>query len=69
MVDVNAAAGLDRYKPVTARVIGQSPSLFYSEIKIDKGSSEGIEVGQPVTGGGGLVAASRARWATPRSSR
>ncbi len=55
MVDVNAAAGLDRYKPVTARVIGQSPSLFYSEIKIDKGSSEGIALGQPVTGSGGLV--------------
>lgn len=55
MVDVNAAAGLDRYKPVVARVIGQSPSLFYSEVKIDKGSSEDIVAGQPVTGGGGLV--------------
>ena len=55
IVDVNAASGLDRYEPVTARVIGQTPSLFYSEIKIDKGTSAGIDVGQPVTGGGGLV--------------
>jgi len=53
--DVNAASGLDRYEPVTARVIGQTPSLFYSEIKIDKGTSAGVDVGQPVTGGGGLV--------------
>ena len=55
MVDVNAAAGLDRYRPLTARVISQTPSLFYSEIKIDKGSSEDVAVGQPVTGAGGLV--------------
>jgi len=55
LVDVNDAAGLDKYRPVTARVIGQTPSLFYSNIKIDKGRSAGIDVGQPVTGGGGLV--------------
>lgn len=55
LVNVNDAAGLNRYRPVTARVIGQTPSLFYSEIRIDKGKSEGIDVGQPVTGGGGLV--------------
>ncbi|MBA2516522.1 MAG: rod shape-determining protein MreC [Solirubrobacterales bacterium] len=55
IVDVNAEANLDRFSPVTARVISQTPSLFYSEIKIDKGSSAGIALGQPVTGGGGLV--------------
>ncbi|MBA2514043.1 MAG: rod shape-determining protein MreC [Solirubrobacterales bacterium] len=55
IVDVNAQANLDRFAPVTARVISQTPSLFYSEIKIDKGSSAGVALGQPVTGGGGLV--------------
>ena len=55
IVDVNAQADLNRFNPVTARVIGQTPSLFYSEIKIDKGSSAGIALGQPVTGSGGLV--------------
>lgn len=55
IVDVNAEANLERFEPVTARVISQTPSLFYSEIKIDKGSSAGISLGQPVTGGGGLV--------------
>lgn len=53
--EVNAQAGLERFSPVTARVISQTPSLFYSEIKIDKGASAGIALGQPVTGGGGLV--------------
>ena len=55
MFDLTAASGLDRYRPLTARVISQTPSLFYSEIKLDKGSSEGIAPGQPVTGAGGLV--------------
>jgi rod shape-determining protein MreC len=55
IVDVNAEANLERFAPVTSRVISQTPSLFYSEIKIDKGSSAGIRLGQPVTGGGGLV--------------
>ena len=53
--EVNAANDLERFAPVRARVNGQSPSLFYSEIFIDKGSSAGIEEGQPVTGAGGLV--------------
>ncbi len=52
---VNAANDLERFRPVRAKVIGQSPSLFYSEIILDRGSSEGIEEDQPVTGAGGLV--------------
>lgn len=52
---VNAANDLDRYRPERAKVIAQSPSLFYSEIILDRGSSEGIAVDQPVTGAGGLV--------------
>jgi rod shape-determining protein MreC len=55
MLDVNASAGLDAQRPVRARVISQTPNLFYSQITIDKGSSEGIAVNQPVTGSGGLV--------------
>ena len=35
-------------KPVTARVIARSPTVWYSGIKIDKGSSDGIRVNQPV---------------------
>jgi rod shape-determining protein MreC len=36
------------YQPVTARVMGQSPTLWYAKITIDKGSSSGIEAEMPV---------------------
>jgi rod shape-determining protein MreC len=39
-------------KPVTARVIARSPTVWYSGIKIDKGSSDGIKVNQPVIAAG-----------------
>jgi rod shape-determining protein MreC len=42
-------------EPVTARVIARSPTVWYSSIKIDKGSSDGIERNQPAIASGGLV--------------
>jgi len=39
-------------RPVTARVIARSPTVWYSSIKIDKGSSDGIRVDQPVIAAG-----------------
>jgi rod shape-determining protein MreC len=39
---------LKPYGPVTARVMGQSPTLWYAKITIDKGSSSGIEADMPV---------------------
>jgi rod shape-determining protein MreC len=53
--------GLDRqgtlagYTPVTARVIGRSPTVWYSTVTIDKGSSAGVEVDDPVVTGDGLA--------------
>jgi rod shape-determining protein MreC len=53
--------GLDRqgvlagYKPVTARVIGRSPTVWYSTVTIDKGSSSGVADNDPVVTGDGLV--------------
>lgn len=53
--------GLDRsdllqgYTPVTARVIGRSPTIWYATITVDKGSSAGVRVDQPVVNGDGLV--------------
>ena len=35
-------------EPVTARVIARAPNVWYSSIKIDKGSSDGVELDQPV---------------------
>jgi rod shape-determining protein MreC len=53
--------GLDRrgtlagYTPVTARVIGRSPTVWYSTVTIDKGSSAGVAINDPVVDGDGLV--------------
>jgi rod shape-determining protein MreC len=43
------------YEPVTARVIGRSPTVWYSTVQIDKGSSSGVEVNDPVVNGNALV--------------
>ncbi len=54
--------GLDRggaipsgYEPVTGRVIARSPTVWFSDVTIDAGSDEGIEVNDPVVNGDGLV--------------
>jgi rod shape-determining protein MreC len=43
------------YQPVTARVYVRSPSTWYSTVQINKGSSDGVRVNQPVINGAGLV--------------
>jgi rod shape-determining protein MreC len=43
------------YDRVTARVIGRSPTVWYSTLTVDKGSSAGVRVDQPVVNGDGLV--------------
>jgi rod shape-determining protein MreC len=53
--------GLDRslkladYRPVSSRVIGQSPTVWYSQINVDRGSSDGVGRDEPVINGDGLV--------------
>lgn len=42
-------------EPVTARVIARSPTVWYSSVKIDKGSGDGIREDQPVIAAGGLA--------------
>jgi rod shape-determining protein MreC len=41
--------------PIAARVIARSPTVWYSSVKIDKGSSDGVRVDQPVLAARGLV--------------
>jgi rod shape-determining protein MreC len=41
--------------PVGARVTAYDPSLWYSQVQINKGSSDGVAVNQPVINGEGLV--------------
>jgi rod shape-determining protein MreC len=40
---------------VAARVIGVSPGNFERTVQINKGTSKGVDVGQPVVAGNGLV--------------
>jgi rod shape-determining protein MreC len=46
---------LNNYRPVTATVVGKSPNIWYSTVKIDKGTSAGIQVNDPVVNSEGLV--------------
>jgi rod shape-determining protein MreC len=55
MLGIDEAAGLSKAGPVAARVIGQDPSLWYGQVTINKGTSDGIQVDQPVVTGEGLV--------------
>ena len=41
--------------PIGARVIARSPTVWYSTLKIDKGTSDGVRADQPVVAAGGLV--------------
>ncbi len=41
--------------PVTARVIARSPTVWYSNVQINRGSGDGVKVDQPVVTGDGLV--------------
>jgi len=47
--------GVNDYHPVTATVFGKSPNIWYSTVTIDKGSSVGVRVNDPVINGEGLV--------------
>jgi rod shape-determining protein MreC len=55
-LELRADVGLDAvFDPVTARVIERSPTLWWSTVGIDKGSSAGVELNDPVITGDGLV--------------
>jgi rod shape-determining protein MreC len=52
---VIANAELASYGPVSAHLLVQSPSVWYRSVVIDKGSSDGIGLNDPVVGPNGLV--------------
>jgi rod shape-determining protein MreC len=43
------------YTKVTGRVIGRSPTVWFSDVTIDVGTGDGVEVDDPVVNGDGLV--------------
>ncbi|MDQ3644581.1 MAG: rod shape-determining protein MreC [Actinomycetota bacterium] len=56
LVDLQRSEGFpDGTEPVAARVIARSPTVWYSTVKIDKGSGDGVREDQPVIAAGGLA--------------
>lgn len=55
ILNINSELGFDEDDVVQALVVGRAPNLFHRQINIDKGSSAGLELGQAVLNGEGLV--------------
>lgn len=55
LVNLDNRGEVSSARPVTARVIVRSPTLWYSTIEVDRGSGDGVRVDQPVVAGAGLV--------------
>jgi rod shape-determining protein MreC len=55
LLNLDRGGTLAGYKPVTARVIGRPPTVWYSTVNIDAGSGDGVAVNDPVINGDGLV--------------
>jgi rod shape-determining protein MreC len=55
LVGLDQEIGTDQMDPVAARVITRSPTLWYSTVSINKGTSSGVRIDQPVINGDGLV--------------
>ena len=55
LLETNGALGLKDYGAKAGRVIATSPTVWYATIRIDKGSSDGVRVGQPVLNEEALV--------------
>jgi rod shape-determining protein MreC len=55
IVSLDKTDSISSYQPHTARVIGRSPTIWYSQIEIDQGTGDGVHVDDPVIDGDGLV--------------
>lgn len=52
---LDGARGLDQMGPVDARVVLASPTLWYSTVNINRGTSDGVHVNDPVINADGLI--------------
>lgn len=58
MVELDRSGAIPSgYDPVTGSVIARSPTVWFSDVTIDVGSGDGVEVDDPVVNGDGLVGA------------
>ncbi len=54
-VGLDTTDNINAYRPVGAQVISADAVLWYQTIELDKGSDDGVHVGDPVIGDGALV--------------
>ena len=55
LLELDRGTALGGFDPVTARVTGRSPTVWFSTVTIDQGSSSGIERNDAVINADGLV--------------
>jgi rod shape-determining protein MreC len=55
LLNLHRTQQLAQQGPVSARVIARNPTVWYSKIGIDRGSSHGVALYQPVVAAGGLI--------------
>ena len=55
MLGLDTRLKLAAYHPVGANVIGRSPTVWYAQIEVDRGSADGVHADEPVIDGDGLV--------------
>jgi rod shape-determining protein MreC len=55
LYDLDNTLSIADYTPVTATVIYKSPNLWYSTVLIDRGTSSGVHVNDPVINNEGLI--------------
>jgi rod shape-determining protein MreC len=55
LLSIDRSRGLADEGPVGARVIGQDPNVWWSQVLINKGTSDGVLPNHPVVGPEGLV--------------
>jgi rod shape-determining protein MreC len=55
LLNLDKSRGLNDEAPVAARVIGQDPSVWWSQVLINKGTSDGVLPNHPVISPEGLV--------------
>jgi rod shape-determining protein MreC len=55
LVGLDRSGSISSYHPVAASVISRDAILWYQHIQVDRGSDDGVRVGDPVIGDKGLV--------------
>jgi rod shape-determining protein MreC len=55
LLGLDKQAKLDAYRPVAGRVVSRSPTLWFAHVGVNRGSSSGVHLDNPVVNGDGLV--------------